>query len=143
MVLFSQRGWREVPYGNASVAENGCGVCVAASLVGITPKAVVAVWQDNYWDDDLGTLPIAFDMLEHDFGVTCARVEDVAVLNDGDCCVLLLEDDGILHYVMLIKRCDCVELYDPRDDSLSGLPRLSIEEAVSYIEGARDIWMCK
>lgn len=139
MQKHTQLDYPHIPYGDASLSENGCACCVMASLAGKAPEEIARCWGDRYWDDDFGTLPEALHRSEEDLGV---RLDEIVGAHDvafhiGDAYVLLAEDDEGKHYELLHVRADAIERQDPRHH---GVEHLSPCDARRLIARAERAW---
>lgn len=94
MFHYNQNKYGHVKYGDASLKENGCACCVMASILDVMPQAIANQWRDKYWDDELGTLPEAFDNAADDFGIKCNRIESNFVNFRANDLLVVLRDNG-------------------------------------------------
>lgn len=137
MDMFCQLDYAHVPYGDGTVAGNGCACCVMAAVAGMTPDAVAAAWGDRYWDDDEGTLPRAFDDAGSVLGIELVRVRGSAEPRNGNLLVLLPDAGGGLHYEMIEVTASGGVLHDPRRHEATNLQK---GDVASRVSDARAVW---
>lgn len=110
-----QLDFADVAYGDATVVENGCGVCVMADVTGTAPASVARLWGTSHWGDDLGTLPAAFDQAETELGHAFSRIDPATFVQTINQDIVLLIDSGNgLHYERLCVRPSYAVELDPR-----------------------------
>lgn len=140
MIKHTQLDYPRVSYGDASIVENGCACCVMASLTGKTPEDVATRWGLRYWDDDFGTLPVAFQQAKDDFGLSLRELkadDGEMTLHIGNAFILLADDDVGKHYELLFVRSDSIERHDPRHH---GVEYLCPQDAKRLIKCADKVW---
>lgn len=152
MKHYNQLNFSDIPYGDGSIAENGCACCCLASAINKHPKEIAETWRDTYWDDDLGTLPEAFDNCGNDFNAEFVRIDSSVDFQNDDVIILLMpnavyqvapDDEG--RWSPTGKHYEChkittagIERHDPRYD---GFLYISPREAKDLIAAADVSWL--
>lgn len=138
---FCQKKYPDVTYGDGSIAENGCACCVMASIVGCAPDEIARTWEVRYWDNELGTLPAAFDSSADDFGIPLSKIPQASAheitFHIGDSFALLTGEGDDLHYEFLHVITSGIERHDPRAD---GTDYLTPPQARQLIAVAKHVW---